>query len=65
MSQGLIAELERRQQALEEEIAEAILHRSAEDLIAELQRRKLHIRDEIEQLRGDITRERHRAKFLE
>ena len=59
MSQALIAELERRHRALEEEIAEAILHKSAEDLIAELKRRKLHIRDEIETLRDEITRERH------
>ena len=65
MSQALIAELERRHQALEEEIAEAILHRSAENLIAELMRRKLHIRDEIEKLRGEIMRERHRAKFMD
>jgi hypothetical protein len=52
MTKARLAELERRYKALEEEIAEALLHWSADDLmIAELKRRKLHIRDEIEQLR--------------
>ena len=52
MTKARIAELERRYKSLEEEIAEALLHWSADDLmIAELRRRKLYIRDEIEQLR--------------
>jgi hypothetical protein len=52
--------LERRHKALEEEIAEALLHRSADDLmVAELKRRKLNIRDEIEQLRDEAELERH------
>jgi hypothetical protein len=52
MTKARITELERRHKALEDEIAEALLHWSADDLmIAELKRRKLHIRDEIEQLR--------------
>jgi hypothetical protein len=52
MTKAHIAELERRHKALEEEIADALLHWSADDfMIAELKRRKLHIRDEIEQLR--------------
>lgn len=52
MTKARLAELECRHKALEEEIAEALLHWSADDLmIAELKRRKLHIRDEIEQLR--------------
>src|SRR3974377_2313448 len=54
MNRARIAELERRHKALEEEIAEALLHRSADDLmVAELKRRKLNIRDEIEQLRDE------------
>ena len=59
MNRALIAELERRQKALEEEIAEALLHRSADDLmVAELKRRKLNIRDEIERLRDEAELER-------
>ena len=54
MNRARINELERRHKALEEEIAEALLHRSADDLmVAELKRRKLNIRDEIEQLRDE------------
>ena len=54
MNRARIGELERRHKALEEEIAEALLHRSADDLmVAELKRRKLNIRDEIEQLRDE------------
>ena len=60
MNRARINELERRHKALEEEIAEALLHRSADDLmVAELKRRKLHIRDEIEQLRDEAELERH------
>jgi len=60
MNRARITELERRHKALEEEIAEALLHRSADDLmVAELKRRKLNIRDEIEQLRDEAELERH------
>ena len=49
-----LAELERRHQALEAEITEALAHPSADDLrIAELKRQKLHVKDEIERLRLD------------
>ena len=62
MNRARIAELERQHKALEEEIAEALLHRSADDLmVAELKRRKLNIRDEIERLRDEAELERHRA----
>ena len=62
MNRARITELERRHKALEEEIAEALLHRSADDLmVAELKRRKLNIRDEIERLRDEAELERHRA----
>ncbi|MBM3529596.1 MAG: DUF465 domain-containing protein [Alphaproteobacteria bacterium] len=47
-----LSELERRHQALEQEIADAISHPSSDDLkIAELKRRKLLVKDEIERLR--------------
>lgn len=50
--QSHLAELEKRHQALEAEILEAMTHPSADDLkIAELKRKKLYVRDEIERLR--------------
>lgn len=50
--QSHLAELERRHQTLENEIAEAQAHPSADDLkIAELKRRKLLVKDEITRLR--------------
>ncbi len=53
--QAHLAELERKHQALEDEIADAITHPSTDDLrIAELLRRKLLVKDEIARLRiGD------------
>jgi hypothetical protein len=46
-----LAELEKRHQALEQEISEALAHPSADDLkIAELKRKKLHVKDEIARL---------------
>jgi len=46
-----LAELEKRHQALEQEINEALAHPSADDLkIAELKRKKLHVKDEIARL---------------
>jgi hypothetical protein len=50
-----LAELEKRHQALEQEINEALAHPSADDLqIAELKRKKLHVKDEIERLRQGV-----------
>jgi hypothetical protein len=47
-----LMELERRHQAIEDELAEAFQHPSVDDLrIAELKRQKLQLRDEIERLR--------------
>jgi hypothetical protein len=47
-----LAELERRHQALEQEISDAQMHPSCDDLkIAELKRRKLQVKDEIARLR--------------
>jgi hypothetical protein len=49
-----LAELEKRHQALEQEIYEALHHPSTDDLtIAELKRRKLQVKDEIARLRQD------------
>jgi hypothetical protein len=54
--QAHLAELVRRHQALDTEIAEALQHPSIDDLrIAELKRRKLQVKDEIERLRGINT----------
>ena len=49
-----LAELERRHQALEQEITEAMTHPSTDDLeIAQLKRKKLHVKDEIARLRHE------------
>jgi hypothetical protein len=49
-----LAELEKRHQALEQEIFEALTHPSTDDLqIAELKRKKLHVKDEIARLRQE------------
>lgn len=54
-----ISDLERRQQALENEIEKALHHCSADDLmIVDLKRRMLHLRDEIERLRYAMVRDR-------
>jgi hypothetical protein len=51
-----LAELERRHQALEQEISEALAHLSSDDLkIVELKRRKLHVKDEITRLKQDAV----------
>jgi hypothetical protein len=55
-----LAELERRHQALEEEISEALAHPSTDGLkIAELKRRKLQVKDEITRLRHDCSASVH------
>jgi hypothetical protein len=54
--QAHLAELEKRHQALEDEINEAIAHPSTDDLkVAELKRRKLLLKDEIARLRQDAS----------
>jgi len=51
-----LVELERKHQALEQEIAEALTHLSTDDLIiAELKRRKLYVKDEIMRLRQEVS----------
>jgi hypothetical protein len=52
--QAHLAELERKHQALEAELAEELTHPSSDDLkIRELKRRKLFVKDEIERIRHD------------
>ena len=54
--QSHLAELERRHQALEDQIAEALVHPSTDDLtLAELKRRKLQVKDEIIRLKQSDT----------
>ena len=54
--QAHLAELERRHQALEDEINDALTHPSTDDLrVAELKRRKLLVKDEIARLRQDVS----------
>ena len=49
-----LVELEKRHQALDVEISEALAHPATDDLkIAELKRRKLHVKDEIAHLTQD------------
>jgi len=49
-----LAELERRHQALDQEISEARAHPSTDDLqVVELKRRKLLVKDEIARLQLD------------
>ncbi len=54
--QSHLAELERKHDALESELADAIAHPSVDDVtIAELKRRKLHVKDEIARLKTDAS----------
>ena len=51
-----LAELEKRHQALEQEIKEALAHPSIDDLkIAELKRRKLLVKDEMARLQHEAS----------
>jgi hypothetical protein len=50
--QSHLAELEKRHQALEQEINDCLAHPASDDLlIVELKRRKLQVKDEIVRLR--------------
>jgi hypothetical protein len=50
--QAHLSELERKHRALENEIADAMVHPSTDDLrIVELKRKKLLVKEEIERLR--------------
>ena len=58
--QSHLAELERKHQALETELADALAHPSVDDMtIAELKRRKLQVKDEIARLKQDTTASVH------
>ena len=49
--------LTRRHKEIEDEIADALRHRSTDDLmIGDLKRRKLHLKEEIERLRTDKSK---------
>jgi hypothetical protein len=51
-----IVHLEPRQQALDDNIAQALLHCSTDDLmVVDLKRRALHLRDELERLRHEAA----------
>ncbi len=53
--QSHLAELEKRHQALEAEISDALNHPSIDDLaLIELKRKKLHLKDEIARLRQGV-----------
>jgi hypothetical protein len=55
-----LAVLEKRHQALEHEIREALRHRSTDDLmIVELKRRKLLVKDEIARLQHEASASVH------
>jgi hypothetical protein len=48
-----VTELERKHQALERQIQDALNHSSTDDMtLAELKRRKLQLKDEIARLKG-------------
>ena len=54
--QSHLAELERKHQALEDEITECLTHPAVDNLrIVELKRRKLQVKDEIERIRFNGT----------
>ena len=58
--QSHLAELEKRHQALEDEIVECQGHRAVDHLkVVELKRRKLLVKDEIERLRHNGTASVH------
>ena len=58
--QSHLAELERKHQALETELADAQAHPSVDDTtIAELKRRKLQVKDEIARLKHDTSASVH------
>ena len=63
--QSHLAELERKHQALETELADALAHPSVDDVtIAELKRRKLQVKDEIARLKHDARHERTLAAAI-
>ena len=58
--QSHLAELEKRHQALEEEITECLTHPAVDNLkIVELKRKKLLVKEEIERLRHNDSASVH------
>ena len=58
--QSHLAELERKHQALEQELADARAHPSVDDTtIADLKRRKLQVKDETARLKHDTNTSVH------
>mgnify|MGYP001270318309 CR=1 FL=1 len=58
--QAHLSELERKHDALETELAEAIAHPSTDDLkIADLKRRKLQVKDEISRIKLETPQAVH------
>jgi len=54
--QSHLAELEKRHQALEDEISDCLMHPATDDLtIVELKRRKLQVKEEIERLKNSVS----------
>ncbi len=54
--QNHLTELERKHQALEREIQDALAHPSTDDIrLAELKRRKLQLKDEMQKLQRQPT----------
>ena len=54
--QSHLAELERKHQALDQEISECLTHPAVDDLrVVELKRKKLQVKDEIERLRSGVS----------
>jgi hypothetical protein len=57
MSRKTLVDLQKSHQALEDQLAEAMLHKAVDDLeIVDLKRRKLQIKDEIERLRREVDK---------
>jgi hypothetical protein len=58
--QSHLAELEKKHQALEQELNDCLVHPAVDDLrIVELKRKKLQVKDEIERLRKNGTASVH------
>ena len=58
--QSHLAELEKKHQALEQEITDCLTHPAVDDLkVVELKRKKLLVKDEIERIRHDGTASVH------
>jgi hypothetical protein len=58
--QAHLAELERKHQTLEAELADAVAHPSIDDaIITDLKRRKLQVKDEIARLKHDTSASVH------